>query len=83
MKILIVDFNEMDFTKVSNIYPDEAVKILNVNTVSQTIDKISNEPDINLVIINEVISGILKSDSTYNEIRQINKRIPIVSLSLI
>lgn len=73
----------MDFTKVSNIYRDEAVKILNVNTVNQTIDKISNEADINLVIINEVISGILKSDSTYNEIRQINKRIPIVSLFFI
>ena len=81
MKILVVDYNEMDFTKVKNIYPCETLKILNVNTEGQILDKINKEPDISLVIINEVVSGIMKRYSTFKEIRKINKNIPIVSLT--
>lgn len=83
MKILVIDNNTTNFTKIKKVFKDDEVtEISNTKEIQHIVQMLKSEADISLIIINDVLSNLLNKQLLYREIRKYRKNIPVIRLGI-
>lgn len=82
MKILVIDNNTLNLTKVRKVFTEDKTEISDMNEIQHIRDALKSENEIGLIIINEVIENILNKHLLYKELRMHKKDIPVISLGI-